>query len=254
MTARHRILAALALLAAALALLASGCASLPKTSADFVEVTKRMDVIAVMPPAFNLTQAGAFTGESVNEINHLIESELLTAAGSLVAESRYKRASFDVSDAVLAQDAELRTALFEQHQAMNDVFKALAKSRAKTIDIPYHANIDLIADRSGAEYLLFLNGSGYFSTTGAKVKGAILAGLTGVGRFTSNSMLAGVLVDAKTGKVVWYNVAQRPNYDPRKPSQLMMTAQMLTKPLLGQSQIKQDHTRDQFIIEKMAAK
>lgn len=245
MTARHWILVS------ALALLTSGCATLPKTSADFAEVTKRMDIIAVMPPAFNLTQAGAFTGESVNELNHLIENELLMAAGSLVAESRYKRASFDVGDATLAQDADLRTALFEQHQAMEDVFKALAKSHDKTIDIPYHANIDLIADRAGAEYLLFLSGSGYFSTSGAKVKGLILAGLTGVSSYTSGSMLAGVLVDAKTGKVVWYNQAERANYDPRKPSQLMMTAQMLTKPLLGQSRIKQDASRDQVIIEKM---
>ena len=248
MTARH------ALLFSALALLVGGCATLPKTSADFVEVTKRMDVIAVMPPAFNLTQAGAFTGESVTELNHLIENELLTAAGSLVAESRYKQATFDVGDAALAQDAELRTALFEQNQAMKDVFRALAKSREKTINIPYPANVDLIADRAGAEYLLFLSGSGYFSTTGAKVKGMILAGLTGASSYTSGSMLAGVLVDAKTGKVVWYNEAERLNYDPRKPSQLMMTAQMLTKPLLGQSQIKQDNSRDQVIIEKMGTK
>ena len=247
MSARH------GMLIAALALVAGGCATLPKTSADFGEVTKRMDVIAVMPPAFNLTQAGAFTGETVTEINHEIENELQSAAGSLVAESRYKRASFDFGDAALAQDGELRTALFEQHQAMQDVFKALAKSHKKSIDIPYHANIDLIADRAGAEYLLFLNGSGYFSTAGAKVKGLILAGLTGVGSYTSGTSVAGVLVDGKTGKVVWYNAAQRRNFDPRKPSQLMKTTQMLTKPLLGQSKLKPDASRDHVIIDKLEA-
>src|SRR5262249_40519049 len=143
--------------------------------------------------------------------------------------------------------------LSEQHEAMDDVFKALAKSHDKTIDIPYHANIDLIADRAGAEYLLFLSGSGYFSTTGAKLKGAILAGLTGVGSYTSGTNLAGVLVDAKTGKVVWYNAATRQNFDPRKPSQLRKTTQVLAKPLLGQSKIVPDISRDQVIIQKLEA-
>ena len=241
------------ILLAALALVVGGCASLPKTSAYFAEVTKRMDVIAVMPTAFTLGEQGAFTGQAVTEISHDIEIELNAATGALVNESRFKRAAFDFSDSTLAQDAELRTAIFEQHQAMEGVFKDLAKSKGKVIDIAYRGNVDMIADRAGAEYLLFVSGSGYFATAGAKAKGALLAALGGGVSSTSGTNLAGVLVDAKTGRVVWYNSVGLENHDPRKPSQLMQTTQKLAQQLLGKSRIKPDTSRDRLLIEKLKA-
>jgi hypothetical protein len=236
---------------AAVALMGGGCASLPKTSADFTEVTKRMDVIALMPPSFSLGEMGAFTGQAATEISHDIEVELGTAAGALIAESRYKRATFDLSDSALAGDAELRTAIFEQNQAINQVFKDLSKVHGKTLSLPYRGSIDLIADRTGAEYLLFMSGSGYFKTGGAVVKGFLLGGLAGGLSGNTQTNLAGILVDGKTGRVVWYNAVEIQDRDPRKPSELMQTAQKLTAPLLGKSKLSPDHSRDQVIIDKL---
>ena len=240
----------------ALVLVVAGCASMPKTSRDFAAVTQEMKAIVPLPASFTLGEVGAFTGQQMSELNHDIEREVERAAGSLVTESRYRLGALDFGDSALAADSELRNAIFEQHQAMADVFTRLAKSKSKTIDIPYTASLDLIADRSGSDHLLFVTGSGYFKTAGAHVKEAVVAGVVGAlfgvapsSDPSSTTSLAGILVDANRGKVVWYNRVSLP-YDPRKPSEIMLTAQALTKPLLGKSKIPRDRSRDQVIIDK----
>ena len=257
MIARNRMMRGLTLLAPAL--IVAGCASLPKTSPDFAAVTQEMKTISPLPPTFVLGEVGAFTGQQMSELNHDIEREVDRAMGSLVGESRYRLGALDWSDSALAADAELRTAIFEQHQAIADVFKRLAKSKSKTIDIPYTASLDLIADRTGSDHLLFVTGSGYFKTAGAHVKEAVVAGvaaaLFGVAPASDRSSetnLAGILIDTNRGKVVWYNQVSLA-HDPRKPSEILATAQALTKPLLGESKITKDRSRDQVIIDKYKA-
>jgi len=236
-------------------LVGAGCATGPKTSGDFANVTKEMNVITLMPASITLAEEGAFTGQQMPELTHDVEREVERAMGALVRESRYRLGAADFGDSALAADPEMRTAIFEQNQAMADVFGQLAKSRSKTIDIPYSASLDLIADRSGSDHLLFVTGSGSFKSSGAQVKEAVIAGVAALLGGTPSvgpvgvTSLAGVLVDANRGKVVWYNHATRES-DPRKPSEIMATAKLLTKPLLGSSKIPPDRSRDQEIIGK----
>jgi len=246
-------------MATALALAASGCgASLPKMSGDFADVTREMESVAVMPAHFSLGQVGAFSAQELSELNHDIEIEVGGAFQELVGESRYRLAPLDVSDAALESDPELRAALFEQNQAMAQVFEQLAKSRSKTIDIPYTASLDLLADRSGADQLLFVSGSGFFKTTGRHVKDVGVAVVAAAFGFVSSSgpssgtHLEAILVDANRGKVLWYNAASDQK-DPRKPSEILQVAQKVSRPLLGVSTLPRDRSRDQELIDKYKA-
>lgn len=253
MAAIRRTLTVLVLLAAAL--IGAGCATLPKKSPDFEMVTKEMKAIAIMPASMALTEQGAFTSQSMPELTHDVEREIERTAGSLVGESRYQLGALDVSDSALAADPELRTAIFEQQQGMADVFARLAKSKSKTIDIPYTASLDLIADRAASDHLLFVAGSGSFKSTGAQVKEAVIAGVaalfggTPAASAAGETFLAGILVDANRGKVVWYNSGTRP-LDPRMPSSIQTVAKVVTKSLLGPSKLAVDHSRDKEIIKK----
>jgi len=244
------------LAAIAVMLMVGGCAaSLPKTSKDFADVTQEMKVVAPMPTTFAVKEDAAFSSQEMTQLTHDIEREVDGAMGSLVRESQYKLSDFQFSDSALAADAELRTAIFEQHQAMAEVFAKLAKSKSSTIDIPYTASLDLIADRTGSDHLLFVTGQGTFQSTGAAVKEGVLAGvslLMGGSPSMSDpyhTSLAAMLVDANRGKVVWYNQVSLV-HDPRRPSELMITSQALTKPLLGKSKLTPDKSRDNVIIDK----
>ena len=239
----------------AVGLIGAGCATMPKTSGDFADVTKEMKSVAVMPASVSLTQQGAFTGQQMPELTHDVEREIERSMGSLIQESRYRLGALDFSDSALAADPEMRTAIFDQQQAMADVFNQLAQSKSKKIEIPYKASLDLIADRAGSDHLFFVAGSGTFQSTGAQVKEAVIAGVAALFGAAptmgpvGTTTLAGVLVDANRGKVVWYNRVLRET-DPRKPGDLMVASQQLTKPLLGPSKLKADHSRDQEIIKK----
>ena len=83
------------------------------------------------------------------------------------------------------------------------------------------------------------------------LKGFLLGGLAGGLSGNTQTNLSGILVDGKTGRVVWYNAVAILNRDPRKPSELMQTTQNLTTPLLGKSKISPDHSRDAVIIDKL---
>ena len=104
-------------------------------------------------------------------------------------------------------------------------------------------------------HLLFVTGQGTFQSTGAEVKEGVLAGvslLMGGSPSMSDpyhTSLAAMLVDANRGKVVWYNQVSLV-HDPRRPSELMITSQALTKPLLGKSKLTPDKSRDNVIIDK----
>ena len=96
-----------------------------------------------------------------------------------------------------------------------------------------------------------MNGLGFFKSTGGVVKGFLPGGLAGAVSGNTQTNLAAVLVDGKTGRVVWYNAVVIPDSGPRKPSGPMRTAQKLTAPLLGKSKLAPDRSRDQVMIDKV---
>jgi hypothetical protein len=208
-----------------------GCANLPKQSPEFDQASKEMTKLAVMPPKFDMQKVGTFSGDLVSEMNHDIEMVVKEAADTVIEASALSAAALDVSDEALADHPELRSAIFEQQGSVEKVHKALVGT-GKSIDIKYEGN-------------------GFFKTGGAQVKDAVLAGLFGgsAGPETT-TFLSAFIVDVSREKVIWYNEVNRQNSDPRKPTHLLDSVKKLLAPLVGQSAVKWDHSRDEQLIQK----
>jgi hypothetical protein len=163
----------------------------------------------------------------------------------LVDESEFRLATLYVSDSLLQADPELREALFHQYRALSKAHAEAASTKGPTIDVEYPTDPDLIADASGADHFLLVQGSGWFQTTGAQIKAGIMAGLFGGGAGpTSSTSLSAMLVDATRAKLLWHASTKKDNKDPRKPRDLLNVAQALMSSLLGKSTLKGDRSRD----------
>ncbi len=239
---------------------ALGCSSLPKTAPQFDTIAGEIQAVAVMPSAFAITEVGSFSAQSIAEITHDIEVEVTQAAEQVVGAGTYRLAAIASADEDLAGSPELTQRLGAQYTELSQVDQKLAATKGKTIDLDYAADIDYFADLAGTDHLLFVQGSGWFKTTGAQVKEAVVStalavlfgGGPGMGP-ASSTWLKAYLVDAKRGKVVWYNAVNAANSDPRKPSHLSKVCQKLLKPLVGPVRIEVDKSRDEVIIDKYKA-
>jgi hypothetical protein len=85
-----------------------------------------------------------------------------------------------------------------------------------------------LAEREGAAYALFLNGSGTYSTSGRAIM-TIFAAAAGVGLPGGGQTLFASLVELKTGRVVWTNTVVAGPNDMRKPEGADALAKSLFK-------------------------
>lgn len=102
-------------------------------------------------------------------------------------------------------------------------------TKGKTFDWTLGEGAASVAGADGADYALFVNGSGSYSS-GARVAVMITAAALGVGLPTGGQQVFASLVDLKTGKVVWFNVAQAaPGADMRTPEGAAMLVESMLK-------------------------
>lgn len=90
-----------------------------------------------------------------------------------------------------------------------------------------------LGETYGADYALFVHGAGSYSSGGRKVAMVGMA-LLGVGMPMGGQQAFASLVDLKTGRVVWFNVARAaPTADMRSPegAQELVAAMMKDAPL-----------------------
>jgi hypothetical protein len=235
--------------AAALAAFAMiGCAALPKHIANYSDVVAKMDRVVVMPPDFAVEKAGMFTTEAQSELNHDVAMATQRVFEQLVEESRYRLARLNASDSALTLRPELRQRLGENSKAVAAAFTGIMKTKGKVLDVDFRSNLDYFANETGAEHMLMVSGEGWYKSGGTLLAGILLFG---AGAATgSSTTLRAMLVDATSGKVLWYNEVTKADKDPRKPSQLMKVAQTLMKPLTGESNLTPDTSHDKDIIEK----
>lgn len=240
-----------------LGLMFSGCSSLPKTAPNFGEIEPRIGTVTVMPPSFGLLKVGAFTGETVSSLTHDIEQEIKWATESIIDWSRYSLVKLEADDQTLAQDPELRSALFAQSAATTKAFTDCAQTSGRKIMVDYGADIDYFADRTGSDYFIFVRGGGFFKTTGAQLKEAVVSatlavlfgGGGGMGPGSATTIEV-IVVDANKGKVIWYNKKDVKEKDPRRPSHLFTSCKAAFDPLVGPIPLKADKSQDQRILAK----
>jgi hypothetical protein len=237
------------------AFLASGCSRLPKTISDFPGTSHEIKSVTVMPVSFTLEEAVPFGARDVrDEITREIEAEIKAALEQLVTESRYGLVRLNVPGDAPAAGLASPGVLGRDSVAIAAAVEKIGHARGKSIDVDWPVGPDTLAGSPLASCRLFVLGNGYFTSLGSAVKSALLVGFTGVHTERSgfsNTSLFAYLVDARRGKVLWFNREIWDNKDPRKPSHVMKTCQRLMAPLLGKSRIEPDASRDEVIIGKL---
>lgn len=106
-------------------------------------------------------------------------------------------------------------------------------TKGKTFDWTLGEGASALGGPGGAEYALFVHGSGSYSS-GGRVAVMIGAAALGISLPTGGQQVFASLVDLKTGKVVWFNVAvAAPGADMRDPegATLLVTSMLKGIPL-----------------------
>ncbi|HWA23996.1 MAG TPA: hypothetical protein VG735_16515 [Caulobacterales bacterium] len=105
---------------------------------------------------------------------------------------------------------------------------ALALPSKTTFDWTLGDGAKSLADREGATYALFINGSGTYSTAGRAMM-QIFAAAAGVGIAGGGQSVFVSLVELKTGRVMWTNAVLAGPNDMRKPEGADLLAKSLFK-------------------------
>lgn len=102
-------------------------------------------------------------------------------------------------------------------------------TKGKAFDWTLGEGVKALADQHGAQYALFVNAKGNYAS-GGRVAASIGMAMLGVSVPLGQQQVMASLVDLKTGKVAWFNVAVAgPNADMREPQGAKSLAESLLK-------------------------
>jgi hypothetical protein len=210
----------------------------PKHDIELEQHTPLVTELAVMPTHFSAQVVGNTETLPASEWRLYIEAALQTAVENAIDESpiAIKPTGLDVP--TIAADPELRSRVFENLTAMRRARKAIREAE-RTIDVDFDADVDYFCDLAGCDYLVYVEGSGWYKSEAARATNessfaSILIGVLFPGATESiyaGTELAAYIVDGTRGKVLWYNRVQVFNADPRRPSSLLLCARQLFNPL-----------------------
>ena len=222
-----------------IAIVISGCANPPKTSirqsSEFYNRNVDIKTIALMPPEVAV-ELQVFSGENESvpqeeiRISKLLKSKLT---------SYLKVRGFNTIDpnfeAMIENDEDLSFELTQLKEARNSAMETVYASalmpieKSKNINQSLGAAVNQFASVANADALLFAKYSGYKLSAGSQTadiaKGVLFAVLIGSDQINTTPPRAGVLqlvlVDGRTGKVLWSNVARSFEFTERDISMVL---------------------------------
>lgn len=102
-------------------------------------------------------------------------------------------------------------------------------TKGKTFDWTLGEGATSLSGAGQADYALFIHGSGSYSS-GARVAVMVGAAILGVGLPSGGQQVYASLIDLKTGRVVWFNVAvASPGADMREPEGATLLVESMLK-------------------------
>jgi len=123
--------------------------------------------------------------------------------------------------------------LLKLHEAIGDSIMAYdlrgdaPPSKEGQLDYTLGATAQLLRDRYGADYALFVFAEDTLSSTGRVLSTILFAAITGYVREGGRTASFASLVDLRTGKVAWFNHAERTVGDLRDPESAAITVDSL---------------------------
>lgn len=198
------------------ALILSGCASYQKHP-DFIERQKKIYTAGVMPPDIEIFRLN-FKGDKdpmydlMNKAVNFSKDEV----EAIFAKKNYVVQKLDLTDTALEAAPELKTALFNVRNLFNRKLEEIKKRKEKQFTYSVGPDVNIFADLTDTDVLVFIKESGYKKTGGEIAKdiaksvlfSAALAAVGGIGYmyiFPNIAVIQIAVVDSNTGDILWYN-------------------------------------------------
>ncbi len=231
-----------ALLLLVLLVAASGCTSTVRTSERFEAEKDAIAAMAVMPPrvAHRLRTAAATVTEADAEAQAAVNAAVHEAFENVLDGTSVRLAPLALSDSAVAADPDLALTLTRAQESFEEAADVLAETKEKVLSVEVDPEVGYFADMADSDYLLFVRGESWGSTTAAArdiAVGVASALLFGGAAITQQKglVLQVALVNANTAEVVWFNrnVPQDSNFNPADVGSVERLSRDLLKPLLG---------------------
>ncbi len=221
----------------------SGCATPYMTHPEFKERHLNMHSVSVMPPevdAYVLTFQG--DKKRLTDIIPMMEKTTLEQTKKSLTEKGYTLKELDLSEPVLEDQPELRTALFNARKLFNKAIEDIIKHRNKKFIYSIGAEANTFANISDSDVLIFVKEEGVKKSAGeiAKdvVKGCLItAACLLIGAIyipipdTCATIVHVAVVDSNDGSILWYtNNACNTKWDPANEKQMAQLITNLIKP------------------------
>lgn len=201
------------------ALLASGCAVVPyRAHPDLAQRLSPGKTLALLPPDVKVYELGAGgVPELMDDWSALGRRHAADALARTLAERNFTIKEFipDPTDTRLVETLEDVRALVEavRSAVMIHTYHPNLTIEEKRQNFRYSVGpLPELADATGADALVFVSGVDHISTAGRKalmVLGVLVGAAAGVyaGPAAGVSQLTAVVVEPRTGDVLWFNLA-----------------------------------------------
>lgn len=185
--------------------LMAGCANNIRMNKGFNDKRPEIKSLAIMPPDIAFVERTSTVTKPKPEALSEISKNIETAITNVLLQGKMAVNPLGISDSLLTADQELALSLTRAKQSFAAACDSVRMVKGKVIFISLDPEIGYFAESANTGYLVFVQGNGYESSTGAQVKDAIFAGFFGTSTQLKGLVLEIGIVDASTGEMLWYN-------------------------------------------------
>jgi hypothetical protein len=224
------------------ALHAVGCAGAPyRRSPNFDAALPRIKTIAVLPPDVKVYQLSAGgISEEMDEWSQKAKASIVESLKQRLGSNYHLELKFITEDWMKANQKVLwrqQKAMYEAVaiSAMTHTYSATEKfpDKVKNFDYTMGSDVTALAQATGADGLLFINGSDTQETAGHVALSFLKAAVLGYYELHP-SFFSLSLVDGKTGDLLWMNiVAGGQDYNFLNPKHIDVIVQCVTKDFIA---------------------
>jgi hypothetical protein len=216
-------------------ILLTSCTSSVWVHRDFDSTRHNLQTIAVMPPQIEYSERMAGSTESKPEYNSKVSKYTQAALNEALKEAGYVTKPLRLSDSTSTNIQDSTPCLIHSQKKAYSICDSIGRLKIKKETYKMNSEIDVLAERANANYLLFCRGKAFSTSEGREIVDAIFTGIkTGALRtFSPGPQREGLslellLVDANRAEAIWYNGNLDPKgLDPFSVSDIMSLCESL---------------------------
>lgn len=216
-------------------ILLTSCTSAVWVHRDFDSMKYKVQTIAVMPPQIEYSERMAGSTEPKPEYNSKVSKYTQAALNEALKEAGYIAKPVKLTDSASTNIQDSTPCLIRSQKKAYSICDSIGELKIKKETYKMNSEIDVLAERADANYLLFCRGKAFSTSEGREIVDAIFTGIkTGALRtFDPGPQKEGLslellLVDANRAEAIWYNGNLEPkDLDPFSVSDIISLCESL---------------------------